>query len=81
MNKFAEKNPLEQLNQFNNNNINECIIYTKEIIDQLFDYQNDYYNKFKKSVTLNNLLIDDFNKYNELYRRIIKKENKLNELI
>ena len=81
MNKFAEKNPLEQLNQFNNNNINECIIYTKEIIDQLFDYQNDYYSKFKKSVNLNNLLIDDFNKYNELYRMIIKKENKLKELI
>ena len=81
MNKFAEKNPLEQMKQFNNNNINECIIYTKEIIDQLFDYQNDYYSKFKKSVNLNNLLIDDFNKYNELYRMIIKKENKLNELI
>ena len=81
MNKFAEKNPLEQMNQFNNNNINECLIYTKEIIDQLFDYQNDYYNKFKKSVSLNNLLIDDFNKYNELYRMIIKKENKLKELI
>ena len=81
MNKFAEKNPLEQMKQFNNNNINECIIYTKEIIDQLFDYQNDYYSKFKKSVNLNNLLIDDFNKYNELYRMIIKKENKLKELI
>jgi hypothetical protein len=81
MSNFMEKNPLEQINQFNNNNINECIIHTKEIIDQLFEYQNNYYNKFKESVALNNILIDDFNKYNELYRRIIKKENKLNELI
>ena len=81
MSNFMEKNPLEQINQFNNNNINECIIHTKEIIDQLFEYQNNYYNKFKESVALNNILIDDFNKYNELYRIIIKKQNKLNELI
>ena len=55
MNKFIEKIPLEQINEFNNNNINECIIHTKEIIDQLFEYQNDYYNKFKKSIALNNI--------------------------
>ena len=55
MNKFIEKIPLEQINEFNNNNINECIIHTKEIIDQLFEYQNDYYNKFKESIALNNI--------------------------
>jgi hypothetical protein len=54
MSKFIEKNPLEQLSQFKD--INEMLIYTKNVIDKLLSYQQEYYERLKSSVVLNNRL-------------------------
>ena len=77
MQKFIEKNPLEQLTQFND--INEMMIYTKNVIDKLLCYQQEYYERLKTSVSLNNRLNELLMKYNEKYRNIVKKVHRLNE--
>ena len=77
MQKFIEKNPLEQLTQFND--INEMMIYTKNVIDKLLCYQQEYYERLKTSVTMNNRLNELLMKYNEKYRNIVKKVHRLNE--
>ena len=77
MQKFIEKNPLEQLNQFND--INEMMVYTKNVIDKLLCYQQEYYERLKTSVSLNNRLNELLMKYNEKYRNIVKKVHRLNE--
>ena len=77
MQKFIEKNPLEQLTQFND--INEMMIYTKNVIDKLLCYQQEYYERLKTSVSVNNRLNELLMKYNEKYRNIVKKVHRLNE--
>jgi len=77
MSKFIEKNPLEQLSQFKD--INEMLIYTKNVIDKLLSYQQEYYERLKSSVVLNNRLNELLMKYNEKYRNIVKKVHRLNE--
>ena len=77
MSKFIEKNPLEQLSQFKD--INEMLIYTKNVIDKLLCYQQEYYERLKSSVALNNRLNELLMKYNEKYRNIVKKVHRLNE--
>jgi len=77
MSKFIEKNPLEQLSQFKD--INEMLIYTKNVIDKLLSYQQEYYDRLKSSITLNNRLNELLMKYNEKYRNIVKKVHRLNE--
>ena len=77
MPKFIEKNPLEQLSQFTD--INEMMTYTKNVIDKLLSYQQEYYERLKTSVSLNNRLNELLMKYNEKYRNIVKKVHRLNE--
>ena len=77
MQKFIEKNPLEQLTQFND--INEMMIYTKNVIDKLLCYQQEYYERLKTSIALNNRFNEILMKYNEKYRNIVKKVHRLNE--
>ena len=77
MSKFIEKNPLEQLSQFKD--INEMLIYTKNVIDKLLCYQQEYYERLKSSIVLNNRLNELLLKYNEKYRNIVKKVHRLNE--
>lgn len=77
MSKFIEKNPLEQLSQFKD--INEMLIYTKNVIDKLLCYQQEYYERLKSSVILNHRLNELLLKYNEKYRNIVKKVHRLNE--
>ena len=77
MSKFIEKNPLEQLSHFKD--INEMLIYTKNVIDKLLSYQQEYYERLKSSVVLNNRLNELLMKYNEKYRNIVKKVHRLNE--
>ena len=77
MQKFIEKNPLEHLTQFND--INEMMIYTKNVIDKLLCYQQEYYERLKTSVAMNNRLNELLMKYNEKYRNIVKKVHRLNE--
>ena len=77
MSKFIERNPLEKLSQFKD--INEMLIYTKNVIDKLLCYQKEYYERLKSSVVLNNRLNELLMKYDENQRNIVKKVHRLNE--
>ena len=46
MKDFYNKNPLDKLNLISG--INEMMEYTKNIIDQLLDYQIKYYDMYNK---------------------------------
>ena len=83
MNNFQKENPLKILNNFNQNNnknqsLNDFKLYTKEIIQKLFDYQNKYYILLKELLNKNLYLKKELIKTNEKFRNIIKKNNKLN---
>ena len=83
MNNFQKENPLKLLNNFNQNNnknqnLNDFKLYTKEIIQKLFDYQNKYYVLLKELLNKNLYLKKELIKTNEKFRNIIKKNNKLN---
>ena len=55
------------------------MVYTKNVIDKLLCYQQEYYERLKTSVSLNNRLNELLMKYNEKYRNIVKKVHRLNE--
>ena len=74
---FEKKYPLEKLNQFFDPY--EMINYTKNIINELLNYQLNYYNMLKKSVNLNKKFNELLIKYNEKYRLTQKKINKIEE--
>jgi hypothetical protein len=74
---LVKENPLSEID--NKKDIGEMIMYTKDIITQLLEYQIKYYDILKKSVDMNHKLNELLLKYNEKYRLIIKKMNKLNE--
>ena len=74
---FEKKYPLEKLNQFSDPY--EMINYTKNIINELLNYQLNYYNILKKSVNLNKKFNELLIKYNEKYRLTQKKINKIEE--
>ena len=74
---LVKENPLSELD--NKKDMGEMIMYTKDIISQLLEYQIKYYDILKKSVDMNHKLNELLLKYNEKYRLIIKKMNKLNE--
>ena len=79
INNLIKENPLEELD--NKKDIGEMIIYTRDIITQLLDYQIKFYETLKKSSDLNHKFNELLLKYNEKYRLIMKKINKLNEEI
>ena len=74
---FEKKYPLEKLNEFSDPY--EMINYTKNIINELLNYQLNYYNILKNSVNLNRKFNELLIKYNEKYRLTLKKINKLEE--
>lgn len=74
---FEKKYPLEKLNEFTEPY--EMIIYTKNIINELLNYQLNYYNILANSVNLNKKFNELLIKYNEKYRLTLKKINKLEE--
>jgi hypothetical protein len=74
---FEKKYPLEKLNDFSDPY--EMINYTKNIINELLNYQLNYYNLLTNSVNLNKKFNDLLIKYNEKYRLTLKKINKLDE--
>ena len=74
---LIKENPLSELD--NKKDIGEMIMYTKDIISQLLEYQINYYDILKKKVDMNHKFNELFLKYNEKYRLIMKKLNKLNE--
>ena len=74
---FEKKYPLEKLNEFTEPY--EMINYTKNIINELLNYQLNYYNILTNSVNLNKKFNELLIKYNEKYRLTLKKINKLEE--
>jgi hypothetical protein len=77
---FNDKNNLTNnlKNNNKNQNLNDFKLYTKEIIQKLFDYQNKYYILLKELLNKNLYLKKELIKTNEKFRNIIKKNNKLN---
>ena len=67
---FEKKYPLEKLNEFTDPY--EMINYTKNIINELLDYQLNYYTILSNSVNLNNKLNELLIKYNEKYKMKFK---------
>ena len=74
---FEKKYPLEKLNQFSDPY--EMVNYTKNIMDELLNYQLNYYNMLISSVNLNKKFNELLIKYNDKYRLTLKKINKLEE--
>ena len=74
---FENNYPLEKLNEFSDPF--EMMNYTKNIINELLNYQLNYYNLLSISVNLNRKFNDLLIKYNEKYRLTLKKINKIEE--
>ena len=74
---FENNYPLEKLNEFSDPY--EMMNYTKNIINELLNYQLNYYNLLSISVNLNRKFNDLLIKYNEKYRLTLKKINKIEE--
>ena len=77
MKEFNTKNPLDKLNSFND--VNEMMDYTKNIVEQLLDYQLKYYDIYNKTFSLKNKLKNLLIQYNEKVRMVKKQINKLEE--
>ena len=74
---FENNYPLEKLNEFSDPY--EMMNYTKNVINELLNYQLNYYNILNISVNLNRKFNDLLIKYNEKYRLTLKKINKIEE--
>lgn len=86
LNNFFEKYPLDKLNEITDNNsstpleqLNEMTLYTKNIIEQLLDYQINFYNLIHKKMSLNSKINSLIKKYTLKQRLMIKKINKARE--
>lgn len=77
MKSFEKKYPLEKLDEFNDQY--ELMNHTKNIMNELLNYQQKYYSLLNTSYALNkkyqNLLLN----YNEKFRLTLKKINKIEE--
>ena len=77
MKEFNNKYPLNKLSSFND--VNEMMDYTKNIVDQLLDYQLKYYDIFNKTFLIKNKFKNLLMKYNDKLRMIKKQIYKLEE--
>ena len=77
MKDFSNKNPLDKLNSIND--INAMMEYTKNIVDQLLDYQLKYYDMYNKAFLTKNKLKKILVQNNEKLRMVKKQINKLDE--
>ena len=74
---FEKNFPIEKLDEFSDPN--EIINYTKKIINELLNYQLNYYDILNNSINLNRKFNELLVKYNEKYRLTLKKINKIEE--
>ena len=77
MKDFNKNNPLDKLNSFND--VNEMKDYSKNIVDQLLNYQLKYYDMFTKTISVKNKLKKIMIQYNQKLRTVKKQINKLDE--
>lgn len=74
--KFIESHQLEEVNK---GSLEEVKENTYTIINSILDYQKEYFNRMNKAIELHSTLKELFSKYNEKYRGILKKNNRLHE--
>ena len=74
---FNNKYPLDKLNSYND--VNEMMEYTKNIAEELLDYQLKYYNIFYNTFSVKNKFKQLLIQYNDKLRAIKKEINKLDE--
>ena len=74
---FIKEHPLERMDEFNTPY--ELMMYTRSILNELLNYQVNYYSSLNTSVNLNKKLNQLLFDYNEKYRLILKKINKIEE--
>ena len=77
INTFKKEHPLEKMDEFNTPY--ELMIYTRNILNELLNYQINYYSSLNNSINLNKKLNQLLFDYNEKYRLILKKINKIEE--
>jgi len=74
---FIKEHPLEKMDEFNTPY--ELMMYTRSILNELLTYQVNYYSSLNNSLNLNKKLNQLLFDYNEKYRLILKKINKIEE--
>ena len=77
MKEFNNKNPLDKLNSMND--VNQMMEYSKNIVEQLLDYQLKYYDMYNKAILTKNKFKKLMLQYNEKLRTIKKQINKIDE--
>ena len=77
MNSFLKEHPLEKMDEIKEPY--ELMIYTKNIINELLNYQLNYYSSLINSININKKFNQLLFNYNEKYRLTLKKINKINE--
>ena len=77
MKSFIKEHPLEKLEEFKEPY--ELMLYTKSIINELLDYQLNFYSYLKNSVNANKKFRDLLLNYNAKYRLSLKKMSKAEE--
>ena len=76
-NDFNNKYPLDKLNSYNDPN--EMMEYTKNIVEELLNYQLKYYDIFNNTFSVKNKFKQLLIQYNDKLRKIKKEINKLDE--
>ena len=77
MKSFINEHPLEKMDEFKEPY--ELMIYTKNIINELLNYQLSFYSLLTTSLDINKKYKDLLLSYNEKYRLTLKKINKAEE--
>ena len=77
MNSFLKEHPLEKMDEIKEPY--ELMIYTKNIINELLNYQLNYYSSLINNININKKFNQLLFNYNEKYRLTLKKINKINE--
>ena len=77
INTFKKDHPLEKMDEFNTPY--ELMMYTRNILNELLNYQINYYSFLNNSINLNKKLNQLLFDYNEKYRLVLKKINKIEE--
>ena len=77
INSFKKEHPLEKMNEFKTPY--ELMMYTRNILNELLNYQINYYSSLNNSLNLNKKVNQLLFDYNEKYRLILKKINKIEE--
>ena len=77
MKEFSNKYPLDKLNSFSD--VNNLMEHTRNILEELLDYQLQFYDAFNKSFLTKNKFKQLMIQYNNKLRNVKKEMNKIDE--